>query len=110
PAQRLVLANLRIEPCQPATKYKSEMPLPLVLHFASRALKPLWIVLARLHSRESWTPEGTTLKKHKDIWLKFGSCIRKPKMSSAGLRENRAVGRSASGDGRKGGPVTVPTR
>src|SRR5215831_15255514 len=33
------------------------MPLPLVLHFASMALKPLWIVLARLHSRESWTPE-----------------------------------------------------
>src|SRR5262249_4326738 len=38
-AQRLVLANLRIELCQPATKYKSEMPLPLVLHFASRALR-----------------------------------------------------------------------
>jgi hypothetical protein len=33
-------------------EYKSEMPLPFVLHFASRALKPLWIVLARLHSRK----------------------------------------------------------
>ena len=32
------------------------------------------------------------------------------KMSSAELRENRTLGRSASGDGRKGGPVTVPTR
>jgi hypothetical protein len=30
-------------------------------------------------------------------------------MSSAELRENRTLGRSASGDGRKGGPVTVPT-
>src|SRR5262249_59011735 len=29
-----------------ATKYKSEMPLSLVLHFASRALKPLWFILA----------------------------------------------------------------
>src|SRR5262249_21389981 len=28
-------------------------------------------------------------------------------MSSAELRENRTLGRSASGDGRKGGPVTV---
>src|SRR6516225_10115208 len=30
-------------------------------------------------------------------------------MSSAEHRENRTLGRSASGDGRNGGPVTVPT-
>ena|SRR5919198_1153531 len=71
------LANLRIEPCQPAMEYKSEMPLPFVLHFASRAFKPLWVVLARLHARKSWRPSGTILKKHKDTWLKFGSCIKK---------------------------------
>src|SRR5262249_43088049 len=78
PRSTLGSGKLEDRTCQPATKYKNEMPLPLVLHFASRALKPLWIVLARLHSRESWRPYGTTLKKHEDTWLKFGSCIRQP--------------------------------
>jgi hypothetical protein len=73
-------------------EYKSEVPLPFVLHFASTGLKPLWIVLARLHSRKSWRPLGTILTKHKDTWLKFGSCIKKPSKSSAERRENRTVG------------------
>ena len=56
PRSTLGSGKLEDRTCQPATKYKSEMPLPLVLHFVLRALKPLWVVLARLRSRESWTP------------------------------------------------------
>jgi hypothetical protein len=38
---------------------------------------------------------GITLKKRKDTWLKFGSCIKKPWMSSAERRENKPVWASA---------------
>jgi hypothetical protein len=42
------------------------------------------------------------LKKRKDTWLKFGSCIKKPWMSSAERRENKPVWPSASVGGRAG--------
>src|SRR5262249_16769521 len=89
-------SNLRIEPCHPAAEYKSEMPLQPVLHFASRAWKPLWLMRATLPSRKSSRSSGSTSKKRKHTWLRFGSCIRKPWMSSAERRANRpAVRKSA---------------
>jgi hypothetical protein len=39
--QTLSKPNSRIEPCRPAREYKSEMPSPLLPHFAFRASKPL---------------------------------------------------------------------
>ena len=34
---------------------------------------------------------GTTLRKRKDTWLKFASCIKRRWMSSAERRENEAL-------------------
>src|SRR5262245_13097824 len=67
------------------------MPLPLVLRFASRGLKPPSIMRARLQCGTSWVPSGATSRKRRDTSLKFASCVKRRWMSSAQRREGKAV-------------------